>query len=118
MRKDSDVIIFIPGTLLCQVEGFVLFYSSDTGDYVTPCTIPATCIVSARRRHDGDIEHENPESLHRSALNEYPAEYWLAMGRCQSTYALLRRCRRRTQSHRRRGSLRRRRRRPADQRIL
>ena len=40
MRKDSDVIIFIPGTLLCQVEGFVLFYSSDTGDYVTPCTIP------------------------------------------------------------------------------
>ena len=81
MRKESDVVVFIPGTLLCQIEDFVLFHSSDTGDYVTPCTIPAKCIVSARRRDDGDLEHENPESLHRSALNEYPAEYWFAMGR-------------------------------------
>ena len=80
MRKESDVVVFIPGTLLCQLEDFVLFHSSDTGDYVTPFTIPAKCIVSARRRDNGDLEHENPESLHKSALNEYPAGYWFAMG--------------------------------------
>ena len=80
MTKDSDVIIFIPGTLLCQVEGFVLFHSLDTGDYVTPDDVPSVCLISARRRLDGFLEHEDQKVLENSKLHEHPPEFYVATG--------------------------------------
>ena len=56
MRLSSDVVIFIPGTLLSQEKEFVPWRSQDTGDYVAPRTIPPKCIITARRRENGEIE--------------------------------------------------------------
>ena len=50
MRKESDVVVFVPGSLLAELKEFKLYFSSDTGDYLTPYVIPASCLVSARRR--------------------------------------------------------------------
>ena len=81
MRVSSDVVLFIPGALLSQEDDFVLWQSLDTGDYMTPCTIPANCLITGRRRDNGDIEHVLPEQVHKSALIENPACYWFATGK-------------------------------------
>ena len=79
MRLESNVILFIPGTVLMQVD-VVLSKSNDTGDYFTPCVIPPRCIIAARERESGKIEHIEPKDVHRSAIYEYPALYWFATG--------------------------------------
>ena len=63
-----------------MLENFKLYFSADTGDYLTPYEIPASCLVSARRRLDGFNELEAPDVLRRSGLDEYPAEYWVVTG--------------------------------------
>ena len=69
MRNESNIILFIPGTLLAQ-EDIVLFKSTDTGDYLTPCVIPPRCIITGRDRESGKVEHLEPKDVHRSALSE------------------------------------------------
>ena len=80
MRMDSDVVIFISGKLLEQLRDFKLYVSGDTGDYVTPNTIPTNCLISARRRTDGHVELEAPLVLERSRLYEHPSEFFAATG--------------------------------------
>ena len=63
MRKESDVVVFVPGSSLAELKDFKLYFSSDTGDYLAPYVIPASCLVSARRRLDGFNELETPEVL-------------------------------------------------------
>ncbi len=68
MRTESDVVIFIPGKLLAELEDFKLYVSGDTGDYVTPDVVPPECLISARRRLDGFNELEAPQVLEKSKL--------------------------------------------------
>ena len=64
----------------------MLYKSNDTGDYMTPCIIPARCIITARDRESGKVEHIEPKDVHRSAIIEYPALFWFATGENPDTY--------------------------------
>jgi hypothetical protein len=80
MRTESDVVIFISGKLLAELEDFKLYVSGDTGDYVTPDVVPPECLISARRRLDGFNELEAPQVLEKSKLYEHPPEFFVATG--------------------------------------
>ncbi len=67
MRIDSDVVVSISGLLLSQTKNFVPYKSEETGDYVTPCTVPGSRILSVRRRRDGELEHSGADTIHQSA---------------------------------------------------
>jgi hypothetical protein len=86
MRLESNVILFIPGTLLMQ-EDVVLYRSNDTGDYLTPCVIPPRCIISAKQREHGKVGHIEPKDVYRSAIYAYLGLCWFATGKCAQKYA-------------------------------
>jgi hypothetical protein len=61
-------------------KDIAFWLSEETGDWMSPDTIPPDCTLSIRARESGEIIDLNAVALEKTRIVEHPSAYWFVIG--------------------------------------